>query len=58
MATGFCYRVQKDVNCQLVKDERENEKVTCDSDKLCGLVGDGCPITHDILKIPFPRKKS
>ncbi len=57
MATGFCYRVQKDVNCELTKEEGGHEKVICDSEKLCGLVGDGCPITHDILKLPFPRPK-
>jgi hypothetical protein len=58
MATGFCYRVQKDVVCEIVKDDHGTEKVTCDSARLCGLMADGCPITHDILKIPFPRKKS
>ena len=56
MAKGFCYRVQKDVNCELQKDSHGRETVTCDSTKLCGLVADGCPITHQILRIPFPRK--
>ena len=57
MAKGFCYRVTKDVECNLEKDSYGQEKVTCDSTNLCGLVADGCPITHDILKLPFPRKR-
>ena len=58
MAQGFCYRVQKDVVCELEKGGHGREKVTCDSTKLCGLVADGCPITHQILSLPFPRKSS
>lgn len=58
MATGFCYRVQKDVVCEIEKDDQGKSKVACDSTRLCGLMADGCPITHDILKIKFPRKKS
>lgn len=57
MAQGFCYRVQKDVECSLKKDSLGHTRITCDSTKLCGLVADGCPIAHDVAKVPFPRKK-
>ena len=57
MASGFCYRVQKEVVCEVKKVEHGGEKVTCDSTKLCGLVADSCPIVYDILKVRFPRKK-
>ena len=43
MADGFCYRVQKDVVSELAKGSHGQEKVTCDSARLCGLMPDGSP---------------
>ena len=57
MASGFCYRVQKDVNCELTDKDGPHEKLVCDSEKLCGTLGDACPIAHDVMKIRFPRPK-